>query len=104
MFDAAILVRWLLAISAAWPGVLPVAPTEQPDTLVNLATVQSGPRVQADELNGAIAREPRNTALLARRATLRLAAGQPTRRPADVAAALEIDDSDGSLYFLQARA
>jgi tetratricopeptide (TPR) repeat protein len=72
--------------------------------LVNLATVQSGPRVQADELNGAIAREPRNTALLARRATLRLAAGQPRAALTDVAAALEIDDADGRLYFLQARA
>ena len=80
------------------------APTEQPDTLVNLATVQSGPRVQADELNGAIAREPRNTALLARRAALRLAAGQPRAALSDVASALEIDDSDGKLYFLQARA
>ncbi|WP_210515584.1 tetratricopeptide repeat protein [Hymenobacter terricola] len=79
------------------------APAERPDTLVNLATVQSGPRVQADELNGAIAREPRNTALLARRATLRLAAGQPHAALADVTAALDINDADGSLYFLQAR-
>ena len=52
-------------------------PAERPDKLVDLAKVQSGPRVQADELNGALAREPRNTALLARRASLRLAAGQP---------------------------
>ncbi|OGX85208.1 hypothetical protein BEN47_02470 [Hymenobacter lapidarius] len=65
--------------------------------------MQSGPRVQAEELNGAIAREPRNTALLARRASLLLAAGQPQAALRDVAAALEIDDSDGSLYFLQAR-
>ena len=79
-------------------------PTERPDTLVNLATVQSGPRVQADELNGAIAREPRNTALLARRATLRLAAGQPRAALTDVGTALEIDDTAASLYFLQARA
>lgn len=79
-------------------------PAEHPDTLVNLATVQSGPRVQADELNGAILREPRNTALLARRATLRLAAGQPRAALSDIAAALGIDDADGSLYFLQARA
>ncbi|GAC1379565.1 MAG: hypothetical protein NVS3B25_06290 [Hymenobacter sp.] len=80
------------------------APEEHPDTLVDLATVQSGPRVQADELNGAIVREPRNTALLARRAALRLAAGQPRAALADVAAALEIDETDGRLYFLQARA
>ncbi|MCC3153018.1 tetratricopeptide repeat protein [Hymenobacter sp. BT770] len=79
-------------------------PNERPDTLVNLATVQSGPRVQADELNGAIVREPKNTALLARRATLRLAAGQPRAALQDVATALEIDDTDGRLYFLQARA
>ncbi len=79
------------------------APAERPDTLVNLATVQSGPRVQADELNGAIAREPRNTALLARRATLRLAAGQPSAALADVATALQIDDANASLYFLQAK-
>jgi len=80
------------------------APSEQSDTLVNLATVQSGPRVQADELNGAIQREPRNTALLAKRAALRLAAGQATDALADVEAALRIDEGDGTLYFLQARA
>ena len=80
------------------------APAERADTLIDLATVQSGPRVQADELNGAIRREPRNTALLARRATLRLAAGQPSAALADVARALLIDDADENLYFLQARA
>lgn len=79
-------------------------PSEQPDTLVDLATVQSGPRVQADELNGAITREPRNTTLLARRATLRLAAGQARAALDDVNRALSIDDDDGQLYFLQARA
>lgn len=80
------------------------SPEEQPDTFVNLVTVQSGPRVQADELDGAIRREPRNTALLARRATLRLAAGQPTAALRDVSEAIEIDDNDGQLYFLKARA
>ncbi|MGI4831908.1 MAG: tetratricopeptide repeat protein [Janthinobacterium lividum] len=79
-------------------------PPEQPDTLVNLATVQSGPRVQADELDGAIRQQPQNTALLARRATLRLAAGQPTAALRDVSAALAIDNQDGDLYYLQARA
>jgi Tfp pilus assembly protein PilF len=79
-------------------------PTEKPDVLVNLSTVQSGPRVQADELNGAISRDPRNTALLARRATLRLAAGQASAALADVSLALNIDDADAQLYFLQARA
>ena len=80
------------------------APAERADTLIDLATVQSGPRVQADELNGAIRRDPRNTALLARRATLRLAAGQPRAALADVALALGLDDADSNLYFLQARA
>lgn len=80
------------------------APTERAETLIDLATVQSGPRVQADELNEAIQRDPRNTSLLARRATLRLAAGQPRAALADVALALGIDDTAGNLYFLQARA
>ena len=95
---------WPVLLAGVVVGACQSTPAEQPDTLVNLATVQSGPRVQADELNGAIAREPRNTALLARRATLRLAAGQPSAALTDVQAALEIVDADGSLYFLQARA
>ncbi len=95
--------RWVLLAGLALAGCQ-AAPTERPDTLVNLKTVQSGPRVQADELNGAIAREPRNSALLARRATLRLAAGQPQAALLDVAAALEIDNAAGNLYFIQARA
>ena len=94
--------RWLPLVGLVL-AACQAAPTEQPDTLVNLASVQSGPRVQADELNGAIAREPRNTALLARRAGLRLAAGQPTAALDDISTALEIDDADGNLYFLQAR-
>jgi len=98
----------LKVVSLALLGLMASAcrnePAERPDTLVDLATVQGGPRVQADELNGAIAREPRNTALLARRASLRLAAGQPGAALTDVAAALNINDSDGGLYFLQARA
>lgn len=95
--------RVALLVGLGLPACQP-APSERPDTLVNLATVQSGPRVQADELNGAIAREPRNIALLARRATLRLAAGQPQAALTDVAAALAIDDTEASLYFLRARA
>lgn len=77
---------------------------ERPDTFVNLATVQSGPRVQADELDGAIRQQPDNVALLTRRATLRLAAGQPTPALRDLTTALALDDADGNLYFLQARA
>ncbi|QKG56518.1 tetratricopeptide repeat protein [Hymenobacter sp. BRD128] len=79
-------------------------PTERPDTLVNLATVRTGPRVQADELDGAIRQQPDNTGLLARRASLRLAAGQPVAALHDVETALQVDDQDGDLYFLQARA
>ncbi|WP_310397213.1 tetratricopeptide repeat protein [Hymenobacter sp.] len=94
--------------AAPWVAVLALAcqsaPAERAETLVNLATVQSGPRVQADELNGAIAREPRNAALLARRATLRLAAGEPRAALTDLAAALALDNANGKLYFLQARA
>ena len=98
--------RPLLLVSLLWlvlAACQPTSPTEQPDTLVDLATVQSGPRVQADELDGAIAREPQNTALLARRASLRLAAGQPTAALRDVELALAQDDTDGELYFLKAR-
>ena len=90
---------FLLLLTACQPGS-----DEAPDTFVNLRTVQSGPRVQADELDGAIVRQPQNTALLARRATLRLAAGQATPALRDLNRALAIDDTDGRLYFLQARA
>lgn len=89
----------LLALGACQPA----SPAEQPDTLVDLATVQSGPRVQADELNGAIRRQPQNSALLARRASLRLDAGQPTAALEDVNQALALDDTNGALYFLKAR-
>jgi tetratricopeptide (TPR) repeat protein len=95
--------RWFLSILPLL-AACHTTPAERPDTLVNLATVQSGPRVQADELDGAIRQQPENTGLLARRATLRLAAGQPMAALVDVNAALEIDDQDGELYYLQARA
>lgn len=94
--------RWLLLFLPLL-AACQSAPAERPDTLVNLATVQSGPRVQADELDGAIRQQPDNTGLLARRASLRLAAGQPSAALRDIAAALAIDDADGELYFLQAR-
>jgi len=77
---------------------------ERPDTLVDLATVQSGPQVQAEALDGAIRQQPDNAGLLARRAGLRLAAGQPRATLPDIEAALKIDDEDGELWFLQARA
>lgn len=95
--------RWLLSFLPLL-AACHATPPERPDTFVDLATVQSSPRVQADELDGAIRQQPQNTALLARRATLRLAAGQPTAALHDVATALEIDDQDGELYFLQAQA
>ena len=98
------MVRRFLSVLLLLLVACQAAPTERADTLVDLATVQSGPRVQADELNGAIAREPRNAALLARRATLRLAAGQSADALRDVQAALVIDAANGGFYFLQARA
>ncbi|RYY19477.1 MAG: tetratricopeptide repeat protein [Cytophagaceae bacterium] len=95
--------RWLLLFLPLL-AACHSTPAERPDTLVDLATVQSGPRVQADELDGAIRQQPENADLLARRATLRLAAGQPTAALRDVSAALAIDDQAGELYYLQARA
>ena len=92
------------AFLATFLAACSTSPSEQNDTLVNLATVQSGPRVQADELNGAIQREPRNTSLLARRAALRLAAGQASAALLDVEAGLRLEESNPQLYFLQARA
>lgn len=94
--------RWLLLalpLLAACQGT----PTERPETLVDLTTVRTGPRVQADELDGAIRQQPDNTGLLARRASLRLAAGQPVAALHDVETALQADDQDGELYYLQAR-
>ena len=94
----------LLPLLALLLAACHATPAERPDTLVDLATVQSGPRVQADELDGAIQQQPDNTGLLARRASLRLAAGQPVAALHDVERALAVDDQDGDLYFLQARA
>ena len=48
----------LVAAGHSAPAACQTASDERPDTLVNLATVQSGPRVQADELDGAIQRSP----------------------------------------------
>ncbi|WP_223649620.1 tetratricopeptide repeat protein [Hymenobacter psoromatis] len=96
--------RRLLPFLALLLAACHATPAERPDTLVDLATVQSGPRVQADELDGAIQQQPDNTGLLARRATLRLAAGQPVAALNDVERALAVDNQDGDLYFLQARA
>ena len=97
------MLRRLLPFLALLLAACHATPAERPDTLVDLATVQSGPRVQADELDGAIQQQPDNTGLLARRAALRLAAGQPVAALNDVNRALAVDDQDGDLYFLQAR-
>ncbi|WP_180754506.1 lipopolysaccharide assembly protein LapB [Hymenobacter sp. DG01] len=80
------------------------APAERPDTMVNLRTVQSGPRIQAEELDGAIARQPRNASLYARRAAFRLDAGQVEAALRDINQALELDDAPGEFYFTKARA
>jgi tetratricopeptide (TPR) repeat protein len=96
--------RWLFSALVLGLAACQGAPAERSDTLVDLATVRTGPRVQADELDGAIRQQPDNTGLLARRAGLRLAAGQPVAALRDVEAALQADDQDGELYYLQARA
>ena len=95
---------WCALLAAGGLAGCQSAPAEQSDVLVDLATVRSGPRVQADELDGAIRRQPRNVALLAQRATLRLAAGQASAALEDVTTALSIDGDDGRLHFLRARA
>ncbi|MET4104878.1 tetratricopeptide repeat protein [Hymenobacter sp. UYP22] len=80
------------------------APEERPEKMVNLKTVQSGPRIQAEELDGAITRQPRNASLYARRAAFRLDAGQADAALRDIDQALELDDSPGEFYFTKARA
>ncbi|WP_188813712.1 tetratricopeptide repeat protein [Hymenobacter cavernae] len=78
-------------------------PTERPDKMVNLATVQSGPQLQAQELEGAIARQPQNASLYARRASFRLAAGQLGAALEDINRAIDLDDEEGEFYFIKAR-
>ncbi|WP_126546817.1 tetratricopeptide repeat protein [Hymenobacter amundsenii] len=96
-----------------WGGLLLVgllasgcsqAPEEQPDTMIDLQTVASGPRIQADELDGAIARQPGNASLYARRAAFRLDAGQIDAALRDINQALVFDDAPGQFYFTKARA
>ncbi|WP_375436038.1 tetratricopeptide repeat protein [uncultured Hymenobacter sp.] len=77
---------------------------EQPETMVNLATVQSGPKIQAEELDGAISRQPRNASLYARRAAFRLDAGQVEPAMRDITMALDLDDAPGEFHFTKARA
>ncbi|RPD45696.1 hypothetical protein DNI29_16190 [Hymenobacter sediminis] len=80
------------------------APAERPEKMVNLKTVQSGPKIQAEELDGAISRQPRNASLYARRAAFRLDAGQTEAALSDINRALELDDAPGEFYFTKARA
>ncbi|OON67568.1 hypothetical protein B0919_17210 [Hymenobacter sp. CRA2] len=87
----------LLACGEAEPG------TEQPDTMVNLRTVRSGPDIQAAELNGAIARQPRNPVLYARRASFRVQDGQLDAALQDIDRAIELDDAPGEFYLTKAR-
>ncbi|MBG8554675.1 tetratricopeptide repeat protein [Hymenobacter guriensis] len=92
---------WLLALLLA--GCSSGA-SEVPELMVPLSTVQSGPAIQAEELNGAIARQPRNASLYAHRAEFRLAAGQVEAALRDLNQALELDDAPGEFYYLKARA
>ncbi len=72
--------------------------------MVSLTSVQSGPKVQAEELDGAISRQPRNASLYGRRAAFRLDAGQVEPALMDINRALDLDDSPGEFYFTKARA
>ncbi|KAA9339811.1 tetratricopeptide repeat protein [Hymenobacter busanensis] len=75
------------------------------ETMVNLRTVQSGPAIQAAELNGAIARQPRNAGLYARRAAYEVEANNLTEALRDINRALELDDeAPGDYYLIKARA
>ena len=80
------------------------APASRSETMVNLATVQSGPQIQAQELEGAIARQPRNASLYARRAAFRLDAGQVGAALEDINKAIDLDDAPGEFHFTRARA
>ncbi|MDF7811450.1 tetratricopeptide repeat protein [Hymenobacter sp. YC55] len=72
--------------------------------MVDLTTVQSGPKIQAEELDGAISRQPRNASLYARRAAFRLDAGQIEPAMRDITTALDLDDTPGEFHFTKARA
>lgn len=92
------------ALFAAATACGTVSEEEEPETMVRLATVQSGPKVQAEELDGAIGRQPRNASLYARRAAFRLDAGQIEPALRDINQALDLDDAPGEFYFTKARA
>ncbi|AYA36403.1 tetratricopeptide repeat protein [Hymenobacter oligotrophus] len=79
-------------------------PRSQTERMVDLRTVRSGPDVQAAELNGAIAKQPRNPVLYARRASFHLAAGKTDAAVQDINYAIELDDAPGEFYLIKARA
>ncbi|UOQ77168.1 tetratricopeptide repeat protein [Hymenobacter sp. 5516J-16] len=94
----------LLAAGQALVAACAEGPKERPETMVNLNTVQSGPKIQAEELDGAIARQPQNASLYARRAAFRLDAGLTEAALRDINQALDLDDAPGEFYFTKARA
>lgn len=85
-------------------GACSPEPAERPEKMVNLKTVQSGPHIQAEELDGAIARQPRNASLYARRADFHLDADHVSAGLEDIDRALALDDEEGEYYFIKARA
>ncbi|WP_426491958.1 tetratricopeptide repeat protein [Hymenobacter sp. 102] len=91
-------------LASGWLLGCAEAPTERPESMVNLKTVQSGPHIQAEELDGAIQRQPRSASLYARRAAFRLEAGQVEAALKDIEQAVELDESPGEFYFTKARA
>ncbi|WP_167855660.1 tetratricopeptide repeat protein [Hymenobacter fodinae] len=95
---------WVVPLAGTLVGCGDSAPDERPEVMVNLATVQSGPKIQAAELEGAIARQPRNASLYARRAGFRLEAGLVPAALEDINRALALDDSPAEFYFIKARA
>ncbi|TLM96445.1 tetratricopeptide repeat protein [Hymenobacter jeollabukensis] len=93
-----VLAPLVLACGSATPEA------EQPDTMVDLGTVRSGPEIQANELNGAIARQPRNPVLYARRADFRVKDGQLDAALRDINQAIELDeDAPGEFFLTKAR-
>ncbi|WP_400190958.1 tetratricopeptide repeat protein [Hymenobacter sp. B81] len=95
----------LLLCGAAFglTGCGETGPVRTSEVMVNLGAVRSGPELQAAELNGAIARQPRNAGLYARRAAFDLQAGQTARALRDINQAIELDDAPGEYYLIKAR-
>jgi tetratricopeptide (TPR) repeat protein len=94
----------LLVLCGTFSACSSTTDEEEPETMVSLTTVQSGPKIQAEELDGAISRQPRNASLYARRAAFRLDAGQVEPALVDINRALDLDDALGEFHFTKARA